>query len=121
VVAGRADEGEAALLDRLDRGAGGEQSGAVACGRGRRVGIEPGRLGYSPQALQVGGAVAAEDVLLRRLPCLAPGGEGGLKDGQSLWPLRVVAGGVEAGEVGVAYELDRRTASARVSRSAPPP
>ena len=63
--------------------------------------------------------MAAEEVRFAGRTGLGPLGEGAVQDGQALRPLRVAPGWVEAGEVGVAYELDRRTASARVDRSAP--
>jgi hypothetical protein len=63
--------------------------------------------------------VAAQDVLLRRR--LARGEREALvQDGEALLRFRVTAGGVELRERRVAYELDRRIASASSSRPRPP-
>src|SRR5919204_3243005 len=117
MVARRADEREAAALYRIERAARGEQRSLPARLRGDRVRIEQRRHVDRLQPVEVGGLVAALDLL--------PGRGRSLHDverlEQHLQPfpcLDVRLGRVELGEGWVAYEVDVRTASARVSSEA---
>ena len=120
VMTWRPHEREAAALDRLDRTAGGEQRRAVGRLGGGRVGREPHGPVDGLQHVDVRLRVAAEDLRLGRLPRLAPLRKGILEHLDPRRGLRMVARRMETGEVLMAYELDRRTASATDSRLAPP-
>jgi hypothetical protein len=120
VMTGRPHEREAAALDRLDGTTGGKQRRAVGRLRGGRVGCEPRRPVDGLHHVEIRFRVAAKDLRLGGLPRLAPLRKGFLEHRHPRRGLRMVARRMETGEVLMAYELDRRTASATDSRLAPP-
>jgi hypothetical protein len=97
VVAGRADEGEPASTDRLDRRARREQRRFVAGLRRDGVGVEPGRVVDPPDGLDVLRRVTALDVGDRRGRRLDDV-EGLQERGEPLRRLGVAEGRMEARE-----------------------
>jgi hypothetical protein len=119
VVARWADEREPAPPNRFDRRPRCEERRLEARLRGDRVGVEPDRVIDTPHDLDVLGRVAALEIgdgARRRLDDL----ELVQERGEPLRRLRMAEGRMEARERRMAYEVDRRTASASSPRSASP-
>jgi hypothetical protein len=109
MVAGRPDEREAAVLDRLDRGARGEPGDPVGRRRAERVTVEP----CAAPALRDGSdefdvvvRVAGKQFLDGRRASLDEVREGSVERRQALRAFRMLAGRVQVGEVGVRDDVD---------------
>jgi hypothetical protein len=111
VVPGRADEGEAAAVDRLARDPGGERGARPARLRRDRVRVEQLRPVDALEPLEVHLVVDAREVGAPG----APLDHGALEEQEPLGTLGMLAGRVQPGEVVVRQRLDvasRRPASA---------
>ena len=117
-MAGRAYEREATALGGRGRGAGGEQRRLETRLGGERVAVEPGRLRDRPDPLDVLLVVAARDRLDRRRPDLVVL-EGLEQNREPFRRLGMARRRMQARERRMAQDVDRRTASASLSRDAP--
>jgi hypothetical protein len=118
VVARRPHEREAAAHRGLDRRAGREGRCLERRLGGDRVAVQPRWPVDGADPLDVLSRVYKKELVVGRVPALAPPVSVLQQDRQPFRPLRVLAGGVEARERGVGQDVDR-TISASVSSSPP--
>jgi len=113
------DERKAAVLGCLDRSTRGEQGDAVTRGRAEGIPVEPGgapALGDRADELDVVSIVTGDELLHGRRACLDEVREGSVECRQAFGALRMLAGRMQASEVGVRDDVDARILGRRSCR-----
>src|ERR1700751_839210 len=105
-MAGGGDEGEPPAQRRLDRGPRRERRGFVRRGTADGVVVEPDRIPYRANEVDVLGGVAPEQLLDRRGAALAPQVLVREENPEAFGSLKVLAGWVQPRERGMRQDVD---------------